>query len=415
MDSKPARQMSSLTGSEWRLVLLLAMINFTHILDFVIVMPLGDQLREELLITPRQFGLVVSAYGISAMLAGVAASMVIDRFDRKSALLASFAGFALTTLYCGLAPSYAHLLAARALAGLCGGIVASSIMAFIGDVIPAERRGRALGVVTSSFAVASTLGLPIGLTLASVFSHFSAPFLAIAGLAVIVWCGAAWLLPSLTEHMQRSEPRRPLEELLAVVRHRNHLLSFAFMLSMVLATFMIAPFVAPYMEANCGVSRATLPWLYATAGVGSLFFMNLSGWLTDRFGARPIFLVCAGAAVVMSLVITNLPVVTAMTAIAVASVFITFASSRVVPAQTMMIRSAEPTMRGAFMSLNTAVSHLATGVGPVISGSIIGEEFRGGPLTHYWMVGLVAAIFGVVAMTLSFLLSSMPEPPLPEL
>jgi predicted MFS family arabinose efflux permease len=148
MDSRSTAQLSSLTASEWRLVLLLSAINFTHILDFVIVMPLGDQLRHELTINPRQFGLIVSAYGITAMIAGIAASAVIDRFDRKSVLLASFAGFALTTLYCGLAPNYAHLLAARSLAGLCGGTVASSIMAFIGDIIPAERRGRDLGVVT---------------------------------------------------------------------------------------------------------------------------------------------------------------------------------------------------------------------------------------------------------------------------
>lgn len=409
MDSRPTARLSSLTASEWRLVLLLSAINFTHILDFVIVMPLGDQLRDELTINPQQFGLIVSAYGITAMVAGIAASAVIDRFDRKTVLLASFAGFALATLYCGLAPNYAHLLVARSLAGLCGGIVASSIMAFISDVIPSERRGRALGVVTSSFAVASTLGLPIGLSLAHEFNHFSAPFVAIAVLAIPVWGLAAWLLPSLTEHIYRSDRRRPLQEFAAVIRHPGHLLSFAFMLSMVLATFMIAPYVATYMEANCGVSRGTLPLLYVAAGLSSLVFMNISGWMTDRFGARPIFLFCAGAAVVMSLVITNLPVVPAITATAVMSVFMTFASSRVVPAQAMMIRSAEPSMRGAFMSINTAVSHLATGVAPVISGAIIGEEFQGGPLTYYWMVGLIAAAFGIVAMTLSFLLRAPAE------
>ncbi|MCC6509797.1 MAG: MFS transporter [Pirellulaceae bacterium] len=393
---------TSFTSAQWQLVFLLAAINFTHILDFVIVMPLGDQLRDELHINPRQFGFIVSAYGIAAMVAGITASTVIDRFDRKSVLLLSFAGFAITTLYCGLAPNYLHLLCARCLAGICGGVVASSIMAFIGDTIPTELRGRALGVVTSSFAVASVVGLPIGLTLANAFHHFRAPFLAIAGLAVLVWFLALWRLPSLRGHIQKDNRKQPLNEFLAVVRQRNHQISFVFMLSMVLATFMIAPYIATYMEANCGLARTTLPWLYAVAGLSSLVFMNLSGWMTDRFGARPVFLFCAGTAVVMSLVITNLPMVSALTAITMTSVFITFASSRVVPAQAMMLRSADPTMRGAFMSLNTAVSHLATGIGPVVSGSIIGEEFSGGPLTHYWVVGLIAATFGLIAMTLSF-------------
>jgi predicted MFS family arabinose efflux permease len=112
-----------LTRDEWKLVLLLATINFIHILDFVIVMPLGDQLREELSITPRQFGNIVSAYGLTAMLAWIAAATVIDRFDRRKTMLLSLAGFVVTTLYCGLASDYFHLLIARGLAGLCGGVV----------------------------------------------------------------------------------------------------------------------------------------------------------------------------------------------------------------------------------------------------------------------------------------------------
>ena len=157
---------SPLTATEWRLVILLTAINFTNILDFVIVMPLGDQLRHQLSITPRQFGFVVSAYGICAMLAGIVASTIIDRIDRRTTMLISLAGFIGTTIYCGLAPNYNHLLAARGLAGLCGGVVASTVMAFVVDLIPHERRGRAIGIVTSSFAIASTVGLPIGLSIA---------------------------------------------------------------------------------------------------------------------------------------------------------------------------------------------------------------------------------------------------------
>lgn len=384
------------------MVLLLAAINFTHILDFVIVMPLGDQLRDELDINPQQFGFIVSAYGLCAMVAGILASTWVDKLDRKTVLLTSFAGFIVTTFLCGMAPSYRDLLIARAMAGVCGGIVASSIMAFIGDTIEPELRGRALGVVTSSFAVASVLGLPLGLALAKGFDHFSAPFFAIAALGVVVWLAAAWQLPSLRGHIDRPDRRPMLEEFATVLTQRSHLLSFVFMLSMVLATFMIAPYIATYMEANCQLARGNLPWLYAVGGVGSLVFMNLSGWLTDRFGARPIFLVCAGTAVIMSLIITTLPPVAAWLAIVVAAMFMTFASSRVIPAQAMMLRAADPKTRGAFMSLNTAVSHFATAIGPVIAGSIIGEEFHGGPLTHYWLVGILAAGFGVTAMGLSF-------------
>ena len=355
---KPAA--SPLTRDEWRLVLLLSAINFVHILDFVIVMPLGDLLRHELSITPRQFGFVVSAYGICAMVAGVIAATVIDRFDRRRTMLIAFVGFLATTLYCGLAPNYEHLLLARGLAGLCGGIVASTVMAFIVDLIPEQRRGRAIGIVTSSFAFASTIGLPMRL-------------------------------------------------LRDVPGQANHLWSFAFMLAMVFGTFMIVPYIAPYLQANCGLASKHLPLIYAVAGVFALLTMNVSGWMTDRFGARVVFAATAGSAVVMTVVITNLPQVSLWIAILVTTLFMSVASSRMVPAQAMMLRSADPTSRGAFTSLNTAVSHFATGVGPLISGAIIGESFPGGPLTHYWLAGWVAVFFGLLAIGLSFLLRPAPN------
>lgn len=397
-----------LTTAEWKLVVLLAAINFTHILDFVIVMPLGDQLRHELLITPQQFGFIVSAYGLCAMLAGIIASTVIDRFDRRTTLLTSLAGFILTTLYCGLAPTYGHLLAARGLAGLCGGVVASTVMAFIIDLISEQRRGRALGVVTSSFAVASTIGLPIGLSLANWFHRFGTPFLAIALLGVIVWFAALVHLPSLPGVL-KGDRVDPLTMFKEVVRQANHLWSFAFMLAMIFGTFMIVPYIAPYLEANCGLGRNQLPIIYAVAGICSLLTMNISGWASDRFGPRRVFIAAAGGAVVMTLVMTNLRSVALGGAVLATSLFMSLASSRMVPAQAMMLRSADPKARGAFTSLNTAVSHFATGVGPLISGAIVGEAFPGGPLTRYWLAGLVAACFGMAAIGLSFLL----RPPTP--
>ncbi len=390
-----------LSWNDWKLVLLLASINFTHILDFVIVMPLGDQLRHELFITPQQFGFVVSAYGIAATISGILAALVIDRFDRKKTMLVSFAGFTAMTFYCGVAPNFIHLLIARSLAGAFGGVVASTIMAFIVDLVVEERRGRAIGVVTSAFAFASTIGLPIGLTLANWFQGFGAPFLAIAVLGAVVWCIGFWALPTLTSHKQLI-PRNMLHQFSDVVRQSNHLWSFAFMLAMVLGTFMIVPFIAPYFQANCGMAREELPWVYLVGGISTLVAMNGVGWLTDRFGARPIFLLSAGSAVVMTIVITNLPAVGLVLSVLSAATFMTVASSRIVPAQAMMLRCAVPAMRGAFTSLNAAVSHLATGIGPLMAGAMIGEEYAGGPLTHYWMAGAVAATFGMVAMILSF-------------
>ena len=392
---------SGFTGQQWGLLLVLAAVYFTHILDFVIVMPLGDQLRQQLHITPRQFGAVgVSAYGIAAMFVGIASSAVVDRFDRKKVLVSAFAGFTLATFYCGFAPDYTHLLIARCLTGIFGGLSASSVMAVIGDVFPDRQRGKAIGIVTSSFAVASTIGLPIGLWLAIQAGNWNAPFIAIGILAVLVWLLAATCLPSLTGH-RTGAAASPFVQFATVIRQPNHLWSFLFMLSTILGTFLIVPYIAPYLQANCGRLASDLPIVYAVAGVCTLVSMNIVGWATDRFGAKPVFFLCAGGAVLMTLMITNLPPVPLIGAVVTTSSFMVLASGRMIPAQTMMLRASDPAMRGAFMNLNTAVSHFATAIGPLITGSILGEEFPGGPLTGFGIAGLVGAVFGCSAIFLS--------------
>ncbi len=405
--SQPEFTSTRFGTAEWLLVSVLAAVNFTHILDFVIIMPLGDQLRQQLGITPQQFGFVVSAYGIAATVAGIAASAVVDRFDRKQVLLIAFAGFIAATFYCGIAGDYAHLLFARAWAGLFGGVTAAGVLAIIADVFPANQRGKAIGAVTSSFAVASTIGLPVGLTLAEAFDDFGVSFLAIATLGLVVWALAWWKLPSLTGH--RTEQRtNPFRQFAAVVRQPNHLFSFAFMLSMVLGTFIIIPYLAPFIQANCGRTAGDLPIIYAVAGVTTLVTMTVFGILTDRLGPRPVFLFTASGAVLMTLLVTNLPPVGLWSATAALGGFMVLASGRVVPAQAMMLASADPQLRGAFTNLNSAVSHLATGTGPLIAGVIVGEAYPGGPLTHFGTAGLVAMCFGTLGIGLSFLLRHAP-------
>ncbi len=396
---------SRFTSQQWGLLLLLAAINFTHILDFVIVMPLGDPLRQQLHISPKQFGMVVSAYGIAAMITGIVSSSVVDLFDRKTILIGSFGGFALATFYCGLAPNYSHLLIARCLAGLFGGMASSCVMAVIGDVFADRQRGRAIGVVTSSFAVASTIGLPIGLWLAIYFGNWNAPFIAIGFLALCVWVLSLICLPSMTGH-RTGIRTSPLRQFRSVVRQPNHLWAFAFMLATVFGTFIVVPYIAPYVQANCGRSATDLPIIYAVAGICTLITLNVIGWATDRFGAKPIFMICAGGAVLMTLVITNLPNVSLLGATIVTSVFMVLASGRIIPAQAMMLRASDPALRGAFMNLTTSVSHFATAVGPLITGSIVGEEYAGGPLTGFPIAGLIAAGCGCAALVLSFRLRS---------
>jgi len=398
-----------ITRSEWAMLLVLVAIHFTHMVDFVIIMPLGGRLMSELAISPQQFSWIVSAYALAAGIASLVATLGMDRFDRKSVLLTMYAGFTLSTLLCGLAPDYATLLVGRTLAGVFGGLAAVAIMAVIGDVIPHEKRGRAMGAITSSFAVASIVGLPIGLLLAEHYGR-GAPFVVLAALSAMVWVVAVVRLPQVREHLAH-ERRHPLREFAAVAKEGNHLRAFAFSFFLVLGTFTVASFIAPYLAATNGWTEGDLALIYLAAGVCTLFGMSIVGNLADRMPRLRLFRILGFGALVMGVLITNLPPTSLFVAAAAVSGFMIFAAGRIVPAQAMMLGSAQPRVRGAFMSLNTAVQHLGTGVAPLLAGWIVTE--KNGKILDFPLVGLVAALAAAVSLVLAGTLRPAATIPIP--
>lgn len=406
MDPEPPSSRPAMTRAEWGLILGLVAVQFTHMVDFVIIMPLGERLMDELRLTEPQFGRIMSAYAWAAGLASLAASLVVDRFDRRTVLLTMYAGFAVSTLLCGLAPNYALLLVSRTLAGVFGGVAAVTLMTIIGDVFSSEKRGRATGAVMSAFAVASIVGLPIGLALTGWLGR-GAPFVALAGLSAAVWA-VAWLkVPHVRGHLGAPRSGR-LAEFAAVVREPNHLRAFAFAFFLVLGTFTVASFIGPFLCSWNGWGEWDLSMIYFVAGLFTLFAMNFTGRLADRVRRRPLYVAMASAALAMAVVVSNLPPGPLWMATAAFSLFMVFASARAVPAQTILLGAAAPRVRGAFLSVNTAVQHLSVGVAPLIAGSLTGRD-AAGHLTGFGLVGLVSAGTGAVSLVLVWLVRPASE------
>jgi predicted MFS family arabinose efflux permease len=397
-----------LSRNDFCLIVILALVQFTHIVDFVIVMPLGLQLMAELQISPGQFSRIVSLYGLAAAAANIVAAAVVDRLDRKTVLLISFAGFSFSTLACGLSDSYPSLLVARSMAGMFGGLAAATIMAVIGDAFPAEKRGRATGAVLSAFAVASIAGLPLGLLLANQHG-WGAPFIALAAVCLVIWIAVWRYLPSFCGHT--AYPRQTiLRDYWQLLQERRHLLALLWTALLVHGTFTIIPFLGPYLLANVRRSQDDLPFIYAVAGLCTLVSMNLIGSWSDRFGKRPLFQLLALLTLIVTLVVTNLPPVSLLVATMMATLFMVGASGRMIPAQAMMMSTATPAMRGSFLSLNTAVQHLAIGIAPMISGALMSRG-SDGSLIGYPTVGLVATGFALLSLLLSGRIHPAPTEP----
>ena len=387
-------------AGERSLVAVLAAIQFTHIMDFMIMMPLGPQLMRVMFISPQQFGLLISAYTITAAVAALAVAFYTDRFDRRKTLLWLYAGFVVSTLLCSIAPDYGTLLAARAVAGAFGGVAGAIVHSIIGDVIPEQRRGAATGVIMSAFALSSIIGVPIGLVLAAHYSWRS-PFLFLVIVSTLVLILSGKVLRPMRGHIVEGVVHRPLHQMKAVFGTANHLRAFVFMFALMFAGFSVIPFIAPYMVANVGLKETDLPYLYLFGGLATAFSSRYIGKLSDRHGKRQIFALIGLISIAPLLITTNLPPVPVWVAICASVIFMVFVSGRFVPAMALVISSVEPRLRGGFMSINSAIQQFGLGAASFLAGSIIGHG-AGGTLTHYWLVGFIAVGATLLAIALAW-------------
>ncbi len=392
---------------ERQLIAFLTTVQFLHMVDFVMMMPLGPMLMRDLGIGTVEFSWLVSAYTFAAAASGVLAGFIIDRFDRRALLVPLLVLFSLATMACAWAPTHQWLIFARAAAGFFGGVLGTLTMAIVPDVIPAERRGRALGMVMASFSIASIVGIPLGMTLA-VHQSWHAPFLwlGLFGLGVSAW--AALLFPRLVGHMSAARPK-PLQTLREVFRELDHRRAFALTIALVMAGFTVIPFISPYLVGNVGFRDDQLQYVYLCGGIASVITSPLIGRWADRWAARQVFVTIAAGSIIPLVLITHLPAVGIPLALVVAVIFIVLVSGRFVPAMTLIANSVQPRLRGSFMGFNSAVQSLTMGMAAQVAGFLVTKS-ADGRIEHYPRVGWLAAGFTVLAIIIALTMRPVPRP-----
>lgn len=374
---------------------MLAAVQFTHIVDFMILMPLGPQLMRELHIGPGEFSALVSAYTISSGIVGLLAAPFIDRFDRRKLLLFAYAGFILGTLACALSQNAASLLAARALSGTFGGLSMSMVMSIISDVVPAERRAAGIGIVMTAFSVAAAVGVPFGLQLAQI-SRWETPFFVLALIAAGTWLTAFAKLPPVRGHLEGGLARGAFR---ALLRDANAGRAILFMAATVLGHFTVIPLLSPYLVANCGFPERLLFLLYFTGGVLTVFTAPWVGKLADRHGRLRMFTILVGVASLVTFTITHAGRWPAWVIIGLAGLFFVFASGRFVPGQAIMTLAVPSSRRGAFMSLSGCARDLTMGITSAVGGSIVTKAPSGELVGYHWL-GWIAIVSGLFSISL---------------
>ncbi len=380
-----------MTSKERSILFLLAGMNFTHILDFMIMMPLSNYLITDLGISPFQFSLLVAAYSISAFFSGLAIATFIDRFDRKKPLLIAYTGFLLGTVACGFAPSFGLLLAARIVAGLFGGIIGAQVFAIVGDMFNYERRGRAMGIVMGGFAAASILGVPLSLYVTNIFKHnWHLPFLLIGAVALILIPFIIRIIPHMTSHIKKPDDDESLfTALIKVSKIPIQRSALAFSGLLMMGHFLIIPFINPYLEFNKGFSKNDIPAIYLVGGAASLAAAIYLGRVADKKGKLSIFSLSVIFSLFMVLIITRLPSVAFPVVLLFFALWFIVATGRIVTAQAMITEVVQPEQRGSFMSINGSVQQLGSGLAALCAGVIVRTE-KSGRIAHYEWVGYLS-------------------------
>ncbi len=389
-------------------VFILAITQFTVVLDFMVMSPLGDMMMKTMELSPSMFGVAVSAYAFSAGLSGFLTAGFADRFDRKKMLLFFYTGFIIGTVFCGLAHTYIALVAARIITGLFGGVIGSITMAIITDLFPLQLRGRVMGFTQMGFGASQVLGIPISLYLANAWG-WEAPFWMVAllglGVAVAIFAG----MRPVDAHLQEKQPHRALRHLWNTVKNRNYRIAFTSTAMLAIGGFMMMPFGSAFAINNLGVTPEGLPLLFMVSGICSLVFMPFIGRLSDRFDKFFIFTIASLWMVTVAVVYTNMSVNPLWMIMVVNVLLMVGIMSRMVPSTALV--SAVPDLhdRGAFMSINSSLQQVSGGVAAAVSGMIVVQENTHSPLEHYNTVAYIVAFITIISILLMYRVNRVVE------
>ena len=387
-------------------IVILALLQFTIILDFMIISPLGDILLKSLGLTTSQFGSVVSAYAISAGISGILAAGFADKFDRKKLLLFFYTGFIIGTLFCALAYNYQTLLLARMVTGLFGGVVGSISMAIITDLFVLEQRGRVMGFVQMAFAGSQILGIPIGLLLANMWG-WHATFIMVVILACIIGVAVIMYLKPLTDHLELMTDKHALLHLWHTIQKRDYRIGFLATAMLSLGGFMLMPFTSAFLVNNVLIAQEDLPIIFFFTGISSMFIMPLVGRISDRVDKYKIFVFGSVVAAIMVIVYTNLGPVPIWVVIVINMILFMGIMSRMVPATAL--NSAVPAAydRGAFMSINSSLQQMAGGVAAMFAGLVVVQTSAHSPLLHFNTLGYVMVVIIGICLFLVYRVSEL--------
>lgn len=378
------------TGHQKFIIALLALLQFTIILDFMVISPLGDILMKTLDMTTANFGFAVSAYAFSAGVSGLLAAGFADRFDRKKMLIFFYTGFIIGTVFCALSTSYLTLLSARIVTGLFGGVIGSVSLAIVTDLFVVHQRGRVMGYIQMAFATSQILGIPVGLYFANHWGWHSS-FLMIAGLGVFILISIIVKMQPIDKHLALQSDKNAFLHLWHTLTNKRYQVGFAAIAFLSVGGFMLQPFGSAFLINNINISQEQLPMVFFFTGLSVFFIMPLIGKLSDKVSKFRLFTIGSIISIIMVVIYTNLDPIPLWEIVVINMILFMGIMSRMIPATTLNTSVPEMKDRGAYMAITASLQQIAGGIAAVCAGYIVHQETKSSPLEHYDTLGYVIA------------------------
>lgn len=391
------------SGYQKMIVVLLALIQFTVVLDFMVLSPLGAILMPVLNIKTHQFGIVVSAYAFSAGISGFLAAGFADKFDRKKMLVFFYSGFILGTAFCAMANDYTFLLFARIFTGIFGGVISSIGFAIITDLFSFSQRGRVMGFVQMAFAVSQVVGIPISLYLANHYS-WHMPFWMIVFVAIMMVIAILFFMKPINEHLTIKSDKNAVLHLWHTISKIEYLKGFLATVMLATGGFMLMPFSSAFTTQNLGIDIADLPIIYGVTGICSMVAGPLIGKASDSWGKYSVFVIGSIISIIMVLIYTNMSISPLWMAVLVNVILFVGITSRMISSSALITAVPKPEDRGAFMSINSSIQQVSGGIASAIAGMIVFQDATG-KIVNYDRLGYIVVFTMLLVVMFMYMLN----------
>jgi predicted MFS family arabinose efflux permease len=402
MENQNTLSVDKFSGYQKFVIAILALTQFTVVLDFMVMSPLGDLLMKSMQLSTKQFGIAVFSYAFSAGISGFLTAGFADSFDRKKLLLFFYIGFIVGTLFCGLASNFYTLVAARVFTGIFGGVIGSISMAIVSDLFPIEKRGRVMGFLQMGFGTSQVLGIPISLYIANHFG-WQSPFFLIVGMALIIWLFIVLKMKPITKHLEvKDKDTNALQHLIHTIQNRNYRIGFLTTALMSLGGFMIMPWGSVYAINNLHVTQEQLPLLFMIAGVATLLMMPLIGKISDKINKFTIFTFASAWMIIVVVIYANLGVTSFSIVVILNVLMMMGVMARMVPSVALVSELPKLQDRGAFMSVNSSLQQMAGGIAAAIGGMIVVQKNTHSPIEHYDTLAYVVSFFVILCVIMLY-------------